>query len=149
MQRSGFDPRRYQIFWEVVSLKRGPLSLVSTIEELLGRKSSGSCLERREYCRRGPSCWPRGTLCLQKLGLTSLTSGGRSVIIVRSRTRTTVFFMFLRSSCFICNCILCVWSVIAFDEGVTVWTADPSVWRNVSTQEEWKDITFLLNFWFS
>jgi hypothetical protein len=32
-----------------VGLERGPLSLVSTIEELLGRKSSGSCLENREY----------------------------------------------------------------------------------------------------
>jgi hypothetical protein len=31
----GTIPRRYQIFWEVVGLKRGPLSLVSTIEELL------------------------------------------------------------------------------------------------------------------
>jgi hypothetical protein len=29
-------------------LERGPLSLVSTIEELLGRKSSGSGLESRE-----------------------------------------------------------------------------------------------------
>jgi hypothetical protein len=26
------------MFWEVVGLERGPLSLVSTIEELLGRK---------------------------------------------------------------------------------------------------------------
>jgi hypothetical protein len=32
-----------------VSLEQGPLSLVSTTEELLGRKSSGSGLERREY----------------------------------------------------------------------------------------------------
>jgi hypothetical protein len=38
-----------------VVLERGPLSLVSTIEELLGRKSSGSGLERREYGRRDPS----------------------------------------------------------------------------------------------
>jgi hypothetical protein len=38
----GFDSRRYQIFWEVVGLQRGPLSLVSTIEELLEWKSSGS-----------------------------------------------------------------------------------------------------------
>jgi hypothetical protein len=38
----GFDSRQYQIFWQVVGLKRDPLSLVSTIEELLGRKSSGS-----------------------------------------------------------------------------------------------------------
>jgi hypothetical protein len=33
------------MFEEVVGLERGPLSLVSTIEELLGRKSSGSGLE--------------------------------------------------------------------------------------------------------
>jgi hypothetical protein len=32
-----------------VGLERGTLSLVSTIEELLGRKSSGSGLENREY----------------------------------------------------------------------------------------------------
>jgi hypothetical protein len=31
----GFDSRRYQIFWEVVGLERGPLSLVRKIEELL------------------------------------------------------------------------------------------------------------------
>jgi hypothetical protein len=31
----GFDFRRYQIFWEVVGLERGPLSLVRIIEELL------------------------------------------------------------------------------------------------------------------
>jgi hypothetical protein len=35
---AGFDSRRYQIFWEVVGLERGALSLVSTIEELLDRK---------------------------------------------------------------------------------------------------------------
>jgi hypothetical protein len=33
----------------------GPLSLVSTTEELLDRKSRGSCLENREYDRRDPS----------------------------------------------------------------------------------------------
>jgi hypothetical protein len=38
IQRSGFDSRRYQISLEVVGLERGPLSLVSTIEELLERK---------------------------------------------------------------------------------------------------------------
>jgi hypothetical protein len=45
----GFDSQRYQIFWEVMGLKRGPLSLVSTTEELLGRNISGSGLENREY----------------------------------------------------------------------------------------------------
>jgi hypothetical protein len=37
---SGFDSRCYQIFREVVGLERGPLSLVSSTEELLGRKRS-------------------------------------------------------------------------------------------------------------
>jgi hypothetical protein len=62
IQRSGFDSRRYHIFWEVVGLERGPLSLVSTIKEPLGRKSSGSSLESREYGSRDPSRWPRGSV---------------------------------------------------------------------------------------
>jgi hypothetical protein len=38
IQRSDLDSRPYQIFWEVVDLERGHLRLVSTTEELLGRK---------------------------------------------------------------------------------------------------------------
>jgi hypothetical protein len=38
IQRPGFDSQRYQIFREVVGLERGPLSHVSTTEELLDRK---------------------------------------------------------------------------------------------------------------
>jgi hypothetical protein len=34
----GFYSRRYQIFWEVVGLERGPLSLVRIIKELLERQ---------------------------------------------------------------------------------------------------------------
>jgi hypothetical protein len=75
-----------------MDLERGPLSLVSTTEELLDKKkSSGSCLENREYGRRDPSRWPRVTLYPQKLAITSPTSGGRSVDIVRSRTQTMEF----------------------------------------------------------
>jgi hypothetical protein len=37
-----------------MGLERGPLSLVSAIEELLGRKSSGSGPESREYGRKDP-----------------------------------------------------------------------------------------------
>jgi hypothetical protein len=37
-----------------VFLVRDPLSLLSTIEELLGRNSSGSGLESREYGRGDP-----------------------------------------------------------------------------------------------
>jgi hypothetical protein len=56
-----FDSLRYHIFWEVVGLERVPLSLVSTIEELLGWKSSGSGLENGEYGRSDPLCRPRNT----------------------------------------------------------------------------------------
>jgi hypothetical protein len=78
-----------------VGLERGPLSLVSTIDELLERKSSCSGLESRECGRRDPSHWPGGTLYPQKLALTSPTSGGRSVGIVRLRTQTTALILFV------------------------------------------------------
>jgi hypothetical protein len=91
IQRSEFDSRRYQISWEVVGLERGPLSPVSTIEELLRRNNSGSGLENREYGRRDLSRWPLDTLYKQKLELTSPTSGGRWVGMVRLRTKATVF----------------------------------------------------------
>jgi hypothetical protein len=52
IQRPGFVSRHYQKK-KVVGLERGPLSLVSTTEELLGRKSSGSCLDNREIRPEG------------------------------------------------------------------------------------------------
>jgi hypothetical protein len=76
-----------------VGLERGPLSLVSTTEELLGRKSSGSGLVSREYGPRDPSRWPRRTFYPQKFTLTSPTSG------VRSQTQATEFnFCFLTNA---------------------------------------------------
>jgi hypothetical protein len=75
-----------------VGLERGPLCLMSTIEQLLGRNSSGSGLENWEYGRGDPLRWPRDTLYPQKLALTSPTSGGRPVGIVRLRTKTKEFF---------------------------------------------------------
>jgi hypothetical protein len=91
IQRSRLDSRLDQIFWEVVGLEWDPLSLVSTVEELLGIKCSGSGLENREYSRRNSSRWTRNTLFSQTLALTSLTSGGSSVGVVRSRTQATEF----------------------------------------------------------
>jgi hypothetical protein len=98
IQRSWFNSRRYQIFWEVVGLQLGPLSLVSTIKDLLERKSTGSSLESREYGCRDSSCWPRGILYPQKLALTSPTSGGRLVGIVFSQTpaRELVIYFILK-----------------------------------------------------
>jgi hypothetical protein len=61
-----------------VSLERGPLSLVGTIEELLGINSSCSCVGS-----------------LKKLALTSPTSGSRSLSIVRSRMKVTEFLFYV------------------------------------------------------
>jgi hypothetical protein len=102
IQRSRFDSRHYQIFWEVVDLEWGQLSLVSTNEELLWRESSSSSLEIQEYGHRDLSCWPHGTLYPQKMALTLLTSGSRLVSIVRSWTKPTEFVSFV---CF-CNAVI-------------------------------------------
>jgi hypothetical protein len=51
-------------------------------------------LENREYSRADPSLWPRCTLYPQKLALTSPTSGGSSVGIIRSRAQATEFSFF-------------------------------------------------------
>jgi hypothetical protein len=96
IQRSGFDSRPYHIFWEVVGLERGPLSLVSTTEQLLETNGSGSGLENRDYGRRDSSRWPPGILYPQKLALTLLTPGFRSVGIVRSQTQATEFSFWWR-----------------------------------------------------
>jgi hypothetical protein len=90
IQRSGFDSRCYQISWEVLSLEQGPLSLVSTTEELLERKYSGAGLENPDYGRTGSAVpTTRQPSIHRKLALNSPTSGGRSVGIVRSRTKAT------------------------------------------------------------
>jgi hypothetical protein len=57
-----------------------------------------SCLENREYGRRDPSRLPRGTLYPQKLAITSPTSDGCSVGIVRSRIQAMEFSFSLVAS---------------------------------------------------
>jgi hypothetical protein len=51
-----------------VDVNRGPLSLVSTIEELHERKSNSSGLENRDYGRRDLLQWPRDTPLSAKVG---------------------------------------------------------------------------------
>jgi hypothetical protein len=53
-----------------------------------------SCLESLEYGLRNSSRWSRDISYPQKLALTSLTSGGRSVGIVRSQNKATEFSFF-------------------------------------------------------
>jgi hypothetical protein len=60
--------------------------------------SSGSCLENREYGRRDPSRWPCGTLYLQKLAITSPTSGGHSVYFTRGLRPWSLFVFCLLDS---------------------------------------------------
>jgi hypothetical protein len=87
-----------------VGLERGPLCLVSTIEELLGRNSSGSGLENREYGRGDPAALTT-RLYPQKLTLTSPTRGGRSVNIVLLWAKATEFFLLLNAK-LMCDFIL-------------------------------------------
>jgi hypothetical protein len=78
-----------------VGLEWGPLSLVSTIEEILERTSSGSSLENQDYSHIDRCADHATPLYPQKLALTSPTGGGHSVGIVCSRTQATeVFFFF-------------------------------------------------------
>jgi hypothetical protein len=69
-----------------VGLEWGPLSVLNTAEELLKRNSSGFGLESGNMAI-GISHADHVHPHPQKLALTSLTSGGRSVGIVRSRTQ--------------------------------------------------------------
>jgi hypothetical protein len=73
IQRSGLDSRRYQIFWEVVGLEQGPLSVVKITEKLFQGNGGSVAL----------TTWH---LLSAKLALNSPTSGGRSVGIVHLRT---------------------------------------------------------------
>jgi hypothetical protein len=74
-----------------MGLERGPLSLVSTTEELLDRKvaapvwkTENTVLGIRHADHVAPSI-------RKKLAITSPTSGGRSIGIVRSRAQTMEF----------------------------------------------------------
>jgi hypothetical protein len=73
--------------WHFIS---GDSNLMLYCKRKIKNKTS-SGLQNREYGRRDPSRFPRGTLYPQKVALTSPTSGGRSVGIVRPRIEDTEF----------------------------------------------------------
>jgi hypothetical protein len=68
----------------------GPLSLVSTIEEILGSNSIGSGLENREYVCGDQLRYLPDNICQQKL---ALTSSARSGCSVRLRTKAKEFLV--------------------------------------------------------
>jgi hypothetical protein len=91
VQRSEFDSRRYQTFYENYWVWNGVYSdslvqLRFYLEEKVGapvykteNTSVGIRCTHHVAPSRDPLRSPRGTLCQQKLALTSPTSGGRSV----------------------------------------------------------------------
>jgi hypothetical protein len=78
------------MFLEVEGLQRGPFSLVSTIEELLGGKITGSGLESREYDRKGSTTLTTWHFITAKVG-TNSADGSRSPGIVHSLAQATEF----------------------------------------------------------
>jgi hypothetical protein len=70
-----------------VGLELRPLSLGEIIEELLEWKVAAPVYKPEIKGRKDPLRWPRGNLP-QKLAVTSRTSGGRLVGIVRFQTKS-------------------------------------------------------------
>jgi hypothetical protein len=62
----GFDSQCYQIFWEIVGLERGPLSLVNITEELFGWKSRGSDSRKPRLTTVGICCADHATPSIRK-----------------------------------------------------------------------------------
>jgi hypothetical protein len=136
-----------------MGLETGPLGLLNTNEELLGRRSRGSGLGNREYGRRDPSRWPRDTLYPQKCELSSPTSGGCSIGIVSSRTQVTEFSFPIQIQCsvslnrgpaqfkplpFQCNSYESRWALIYMSQvGCESMVAVFELWRTVMTW--WSD----------
>jgi hypothetical protein len=75
-----------------VGLEWDTLSLMSTVVELLERKSNSSGVENPDYDNRGSAMLTtRHPSISQRLLLTSPTSGSRSVGIVRLQTQAMEF----------------------------------------------------------
>jgi hypothetical protein len=95
---------------KAMGLEWGPLSLVSTTEELLDRKVAAPVKKTENTAvgiRHADHVAPHYP---QKLAITSLTSGSRLVGIVRSRTQTMEFFFLIYSFVtgriiIICSCM--------------------------------------------
>ena len=67
IQRSRVRSRLYQIFWVVVGLERGPLSLVRSIEEILEQKSSGLRSRKQRLTAVGIRCADHVTPSIRKI----------------------------------------------------------------------------------
>jgi hypothetical protein len=98
-------------------------------EELLDRKVAVPVYKTEKYGRKDPSRWPRGTFYPHKLAITSPTSGGRSVGIVRSRTQTMEFFFLVNTASNDCKMLMLNVN--------TIFLCD---WRETSLQQTLRNI---------
>jgi hypothetical protein len=96
-----------------MGLERGPLSLVSTTEELLDRKVAAPVYKTENMAVGTVTLTTWHTLSANKLAYTSPTSGGRSVSIVRSRTQTMEFFFYYYTELFVVTATIHVFHVIS------------------------------------
>jgi hypothetical protein len=80
---------------KAVVLERGPLSLVSTTEGLFDRKVAAPVYKIENKAVGIRHADHMAPSIRKKLAITTPTSGGRSVGIVRSRTQTMEFFFLL------------------------------------------------------
>jgi hypothetical protein len=90
IRQPGFDSRHYEKK-KVVGLERGSLSLVGTTEELLDRKVAVPVYKIENTAVGIRHADHVAASIRKKLAITSPTSGGRPVGIVRSRTHTMEF----------------------------------------------------------
>jgi hypothetical protein len=87
-----FDSRRYQIFWVAVGLEQVHSASWGQLRSYLNKEVAAPGLENRDLTAVGICCADHVTpLYPQKLALTSPTGSGRSVGIVRSRTKAMEF----------------------------------------------------------
>jgi hypothetical protein len=78
---TGFDSRRYQIFSEVVGLKRGPFSLVRVTEKLLEWKSSGSGSRKPKLTAVGIRC--HGVCLFISLARKQITDSSSCALVMK------------------------------------------------------------------
>jgi hypothetical protein len=90
IRRPGFDSRHYQKK-KVMGLERGPISLVSTTEELLDRKVAAPVYKTENMTVGISHADHVAPSISKKLAITSPKNGGRSVGIVRSQTQAMEF----------------------------------------------------------
>jgi hypothetical protein len=119
--------------------------LMSITEELLGRNSSGSGQENREYNRGDPLHWPRNTLYPQKLVLLHQEAAvARSAQFAGGPKPRSFFYLFIylltSTVCRFCEWLpgraLIVATVFLFFYRTSLWGYAPSLHKLINYNEK-------------